>query len=45
VQSGRPEGGMVMDVMHVAADEHDSESVAQNGPAGKPDPHPAIDGV
>jgi hypothetical protein len=29
VQSGRPEGGMVMDVMHVAADGHDPKSVAE----------------
>jgi hypothetical protein len=30
VQSGRPEGGMVMDMMHVAKREHDLQSVAEN---------------
>lgn len=29
---------MVMDVMHVAADEHDPESVAENGPPGQTRP-------
>jgi hypothetical protein len=31
VQSGRPAGGVMMDVMHVMADEHDFERVAENG--------------